>query len=476
MAFFKDNVRLILLTVLVLVASSMILLNEQNELLVIANYCLLGAIILPLFLKKVDNAIWLIVGFAPLSLGATLPFLSLRMSIPTELLTGVLLIVFGIKLLSGLRFDKKILSHPISLLLLLDVCWSTFSASQSEMTEVALKRLMMKVLFIAVYFFIFANQLDSAKKQKRLFLLYALGALYPIYHAISVHAHRGFGHNTAFDISAPFYSDHTIYGACLAFVFPFLILFSVHLSKTKGAWRAAFWLLSLIFLVAIVLSYSRASWISLIIAAGFIALTKLRVKTGHILAGLAIILSTVFLNFESIYDSMRTNETKYGDDIATHLSSVSNLQSDQSNLERINRWVCAYRMFEDEPITGFGPGTYQFIYDRYQTPEFMTRISTHRGDRGNAHSEYMSALSETGIVGFVLLVVLLFYVLHIGLKLIYAPLEKEERLVVISALLGLITFYTHGLFNTFSDIDKMGVLLYGSIAILVAYDLKLSRK
>ena len=171
MAFLKDNSRLILVTLLVLVASSVVLLNEQNSMIVVANYCLLGAILLPLFLKQVDTAIWLIIGLAPISLGATLPFLSLRMSIPTELLTGCLLFIFGIKMLVGLRFDKRILKHPISVILLLDISWSAISAFQSELSEVALKRLLMKTLFIAVYFFIFANQLDSAKKQKRLFLL-----------------------------------------------------------------------------------------------------------------------------------------------------------------------------------------------------------------------------------------------------------------------------------------------------------------
>lgn len=476
MAFLKDNSRLILVTLLVLAASSVILLNEQNSVIVVVNYCLLGAILLPLFLKQVDTAIWLIIGLAPISLGATLPFLSLRMSIPTELLTGCLLFIFGIKMLAGLRFDKRLLRHPVSIILILDICWSAISAFQSELSEVALKRLLMKTLFIAVYFFIFANQLDSTKKQKRLFLLYAIGAIYPIYHAISVHAHRGFGHNTAFDISAPFYSDHTVYGACLAFVFPFLIIYSIELSKNKSAYQLGGWLLTVLFGAGIVFSYSRASWISLIIAGGFVLLTRLRVRMLHILLGLVITVTLVVVNFEMIYASMRDNETKYGDDIATHLSSVSNLQSDQSNLERVNRWVCAYRMFEDEPITGFGPGTYQFIYDRYQTPEFMTRISTHRGDRGNAHSEYLSALSETGIVGFLLFLLLLFYVLHVGLKLLYAPLVRAERLIVLSALLGLITFYTHGLFNTFSDIEKMGVLLYGSIAILVVHDLKLVKK
>lgn len=187
-----------------------------------------------------------------------------------------------------------------------------------------------------------------------------------------------------------------------------------------------------------------------------------------------VIVSAV--NFQSIYTNLRETETKYDDNIGAHLTSVTNLQNDASNLERINRWVCAYRMFQERPIFGFGPGTYQYEYDKFQSPEFMTRISTHHGNRGNAHSEYLTYLSEHGLFGLLMFLILLGYTIHLALKLLYSKIGKEKKTIIYGAILGLITFYSHGLFNTFSDYEKMSILFYGSTAILVAIDLNLKTK
>jgi putative inorganic carbon (hco3(-)) transporter len=86
-------------------------------------------------------------------------------------------------------------------------------------------------------------------------------------------------------------------------------------------------------------------------------------------------------------------------DLEQHLRSSANISTDQSNLERINRWKCALRMFAEKPHLGWGPGTYQFQYAPFQKASERTAISTDFGDAGNAHSEYLGALSETGWPG-----------------------------------------------------------------------------
>ena len=86
------------------------------------------------------------------------------------------------------------------------------------------------------------------------------------------------------------------------------------------------------------------------------------------------------------------------------IQSAANVTTDASNLERINRWDCAYQMFKKKPVLGFGPGTYAFEYAPFQDPENLTIISTNFGDMGNAHSEYLSALSESGIIGLLLFI------------------------------------------------------------------------
>ena len=83
------------------------------------------------------------------------------------------------------------------------------------------------------------------------------------------------------------------------------------------------------------------------------------------------------------------------------MESFSNVSSDASNLERLNRWSCAWAMFQERPLWGWGPGTYQFEYAPFQTSDLRTIISTNNADLGNAHSEYLGPLAEQGVVGLV---------------------------------------------------------------------------
>ena len=93
---------------------------------------------------------------------------------------------------------------------------------------------------------------------------------------------------------------------------------------------------------------------------------KIRFKSLFIAFGTVLILLMLFWN--QIQMGLAQNSEESSADFKTHISSMTNIKSDASNLERINRWNCAIRMFEDKPIFGFGPGTYMFVYAPYQKP------------------------------------------------------------------------------------------------------------
>ena len=124
-------------------------------------------------------------------------------------------------------------------------------------------------------------------------------------------------------------------------------------------------------------------------------------------------------------------------------------------------------MFEDKPLVGFGPGTYQFEYNQFQTLKNKTYISTNSGDRGNAHSEYLTYLSENGIVGFILFIVLVFTTIYFGMQNHYQLTPGILKMVNLGVLLGLTTFFFHGIFNMFNDQIKMASLVYTSLGVIV---------
>lgn len=469
MVLWKQNKYLISFLAVAFCLVSWFLFHEELESL----WIILGSIVvivsITLFVSKLNRILLFVFLFTPLSLDILISG-GFKISAPTEITIVLLAFLFIIKWLSGLSIHSTILKHPISILLILDLAWSFVSLVFSEYQDVVFKRILLKVLFIGVFYFVSTQLLVKISDQKRLFWLYGIGMIIPIMNAFYKHHLLDFLQSSSVYVCQPFYNDHTIYAACLAFIIPFFIL--QIFNSTQKRFRILSILLSALFLTAFILSYSRAAWISIAIAFVFYIATLFKVRFWQLILLVAIIAGYLIVNFNPIYDQLRQNEVKYDDNVSTHITSVTNLQNDASNLERINRWVCAYRMFLDRPIMGHGSGTYQFVYDQYQTPEFMTRISSHQGNKGNAHSEYLTYLSENGIIGFILFTALVLYSVYLGIQLLYKIKEPEHKMLVYSILLGLITFYTHGLFNTFSDYDKMAVLYWGSLAILVRMDLR----
>lgn len=412
-----------------------------------------------------------IIFIAPLSINVPNLGGGLALSLPAEGMLGLLLLLSFIKLFAGVNIDKKILLHPITIVLLLDIAWMVISSFTSTMPEISFKRIILKISFILGFYLLFAHLFKTPKDQIKLFVLYAIGLIVPIFNAFYNHSKFDFSQNESFEMTEPFYEDHTLYGACLAFLVPFFLLFMVYkIRKHSLSINTYFFIfLFVLIVVAEILSYSRAAWISVMGALGIYLLTLFKIPPKYYFSILIIIVSVFVVRFDDIYQNFKSGDIKKNDDnVEQHLETVTDLRSNASNLERINRWVCAYRMFEEKPLTGWGPGTYQFNYGQFQTNEFTTEISSNTGDRGNAHSEYLSYLSEQGIIGLIIFLALIVLYFNESIKLLNSIHYSLQKIVLYGFFLGLITFFIHGLFNAFSDYEKMSILVYGSLAGIVS--------
>jgi O-antigen ligase len=129
-------------------------------------------------------------------------------------------------------------------------------------------------------------------------------------------------------------------------------------------------------------------------------------------------------------------------------------------------------MFKERPLMGWGPGTYQFVYAPFQRSTDRTIISTNRGDGGNAHSEFLGPLSEQGVPGMLLVIALIAIVSHTALQLFYRMTVREDKIIIASVYLGLITYFIHGVLNNYLDTDKASIPFWGFISVIVAMDLR----
>jgi O-antigen ligase len=180
----------------------------------------------------------------------------------------------------------------------------------------------------------------------------------------------------------------------------------------------------------------------------------------------------LFYTFQhQILDKLEKNKQDSSENFVEHIKSIYNISSDASNLERINRWQSALRMFNERPFWGWGPGTYQFLYAPYQRSKEKTIISTNAGDLGNAHSEYIGPLAESGLFGMLSILLVFGFSIYYGLRVYKNAVSQEIKIISLGLVLGLISYYIHGFLNNFLDSDKASVPVWGFIAILVSLDL-----
>ena len=184
----------------------------------------------------------------------------------------------------------------------------------------------------------------------------------------------------------------------------------------------------------------------------------------------------MLLSWNELFSSLEKNKQDSSSNLSEHVASISNVSSDASNLERLNRWKSAWGMFKDRPVFGFGPGTYAFEYAPYQRTRDKTIISTNAGDGGNAHSEFLGPLSEQGFVGMFFMLGIVLATCFTAVKTYKSKGSDEYRMISFVAFLGLITYYLHGLLNNFLDTDKASSLFWGFTAIIVVMDVLTSRE
>ncbi len=424
-----------------------------------------------------DKLIYLVVFFAPLSipLHEVMPGLGFDMYLPTEPLLFGLLILFILKVLHERKFDRRILLHPVSLVIYLNLFWILITSITSTMPMVSFKFLLARIWFVVVLFFMTAKLFSEGKNMEKYVWLYIIPLMIVIFY--STFRHLGYGlwdKQAAHFVVSPFYNDHTSYGAATAFYLPFLVMFVFNKRFSKRVHLFSIIAFAVV-TMGFVLSYSRAAWLSIAVTIGVWIILLLRIRFKPLFITFITLIALFFAFQTQILMKLENNSHQSSANISTHISSMSNISTDASNLERINRWSCAIRMFEDKPVFGFGPGTYMFQYASYQLNKDRTIISTNAGDRGNAHSEYLGPLSESGVLGLLTFLLLIGVVIYTAVHTYTRVRDPRLKQIVLVALLGLITYYIHGFLNNFLDTDKLSVPFWGFTAMIVAIDI-ISRK
>lgn len=221
--------------------------------------------------------------------------------------------------------------------------------------------------------------------------------------------------------------------------------------QTVGKFQMCLSYLSgLLSLLAILLSLSRTAIIN-IAAATFVALlfAKTRRSCMRIAVVAVVLISIVFMLFPEL-----------GEKTNARMSTLRMLGQEDTWAGRIDLWRAAVRVFIEHPIGGVGAGNFAFV-----SPElsyYARRIAATREDGGGgvAHNVFLSVLSETGLVGFVVFGALLLCAYVSAWRLM-----KRGEDMGYALFLGLIAYTIAGLTLTWEYV-KISSLLYGSLLAL----------
>ena len=399
------------------------------------------------------------------------------MSLPTEPLIFGAMLIFFIKLILDRSFDKKIYKHPISIVIYFYLGWILITCITSTMPLVSFKFFLSRLWFIVVFYFLASQIFKNIKKIDTYIWLYLISLFIVVIYSLYNLSEYGFwNQKMAHSVMRPFYNDHTSYSAIIAMFFPILIGFIIDKNK-EGFKKYIAILFLVVFAFAIILSYSRAAWLSLVIAFVFWVLIKKKIKLRTISISILVLAATSFIFKDEIFSRLRKNKQDSSTNITQHIQSISNVSTDASNVERLNRWNCAFRMFAEKPIFGWGPGSYSFQYAPFQHSDEKTIISTNHGDRGNAHSEYIGSLAESGILGLVFFIAIVLTTIYTSVNRVYRKSEYPQiRTLCLALLLSLVTYYCHGLLNNFLDTDKASALFWGFTSMIVVIDVYHNKK
>ncbi len=487
--FFKKNKGLLTalaVTLAFIVAEAWVLWRTNNTLLAMAPLALLAVW---LFVQRIETGLMCMALLTPFAIDvALLPKMELSMPVEPLMILFTAIFFFRVLLLRReIDWHTPFLRHPVTLLLLASLGWMVVTSATSALPLASFKYTLARVWFVTPFFFAAVHIFREKKRIRQFFWSYAVG-LGVVVLLTTVKTLANFSDlQTLHRVMRPFYNDHTAYGCAIALMLPAALYFvlgsgkcsvgSVLGKKVSASYYRLFTLaLFGLLCVGLFLSYCRAAWLSILAAIGVYVLVRMGMKVRWMLLLFGLGVGVFFVHQSDVIYKLGKNHQDSSYDLAGQVKSISNISTDASNLERLNRWASAIRMWKEEPVLGCGPGTYQFLYASYQRSYQLSTISTNSGNLGNAHSEYIGPLTEQGVPGVLLVAAVFLATFATGVRVYRTAKDPQVARMALAFTLALLTYYVHGVFNNFLDTDKLSVPFWGFTAVVVSLDLYSEKK
>ena len=395
------------------------------------------------------------------------------LSMPTEPLMIALLGVSIVLLIQNRLQRNAEWKHLLVLLILAHIALLCLNMVLSPNHLLSFKYLLTKLWYYAAFVFIPILILKQEGIYKKLFWLIFIPLMLSVCYTVARHALKSFGFDEINIAARPFYANHVIYACALGLLLPFVVM-AIGWYKHKPIILTLLIGSSLLLLFAIITSYTRTTWLSLLAAIGALLVFRTAYLKHAILVALICTIGFCY------YLVDQNRYMKYAPDFqrtvfnhenfSKHMSATMEMK-DVSGMERVYRWVAAVNLIQHNFWLGTGTNTFYPTYKIYANPAFITNVSDNP-EHASTHNYFLLTFCEQGVFGFLLFSGMYLYAL-MRCHFIYRMSKiKQDQHIVTACFLALVVFLVHLVLGDMVEVDKNGGIFLLCIAIIISLDTK----
>jgi O-antigen ligase len=354
---------------------------------------------------------------------------------------------------------KKMISHPLIILFIISFAWSLLSSIFSTEPLLSFKFLLAKSWYAGA--FILAPLILFQEKKMISKSIMALTIAMTIVTIVTLVRHYEYGYTFATINKAlyPFFRNHVNYSAMLVCLIPVVCMYWY--SIKRGTIKRLSFIILLILLAALILSFARGAWLALLTGLLTVWLIKKRLL---ILSYVFIIIFLVgslfwiksndrYLQFANDYKT-----TIWHKDFGEHLAATYQFK-DVSTAERFYRWIAGVRMIKDNWLTGYGPNSFYDNYRPYAIPAFKTWVSNN-GEHSTVHNYFLLVTIEQGIPGLILFLLLAGAILYYSQHLYHRMKDIFYKKIAMTTGVIVVMILTVNFLSDLIETDKIGSLFF----------------
>ncbi len=315
--------------------------------------------------------------------------------------------------------------------------------------------------FLAIFFMMV--EIINSNERLRNILIAIIGSAMLIVADASVQYFRGVDFLRGYQYSRLTASFSAANGlaAWLIVIIPLVMGIFIWVKVMHSTLKVALFILILMLLNCLLLTYSRGAWLGIMVAAivmSYYVLRNSKLKTKIHYLYFAICLFLIFLFVSKLINvKMRKIEKvnfDSGQTVGERIKSVIKI-NEGASLVRINLWKESLMMLRDHPFIGCGINTYSIVAPAYKVSESGGIYP---------HNSFLQKSAETGLLGLFAFLWILFSFFKIGLQ----HLHIRKDMLVLGLLSGILAFLVQSIFDNHLYSLQLVVLFWYMLGLTIA--------